>query len=196
MSWNLFSGMGMMNFNPGAIPFPAHQQIVTMQQNAQQLAAQQQQQQASQQQQQQQQQVIKREPTVPSSMAPQLSGGQQQSNSSNNSASAAAAAGNKKSETAAAQNMEFVATIQNKDLLEELKVQSQAIVHKTITNGTPDGKQQMIRHYRCNRHRHQEKCPFKMLAIQSEDTTFKVFKSGEHNHAVVPSGVLFVKKYI
>lgn len=108
--------------------------------------------------------------------------------------------------------MEFVATIQNKDLLEELKVQSQAIVHKTITNGTPDGKQQMIRclniyflkiffkyfqrHYRCNRHRHQEKCPFKMLAIQSEDTTFKVFKSGEHNHAVVPSGVLFVKKYI
>lgn len=184
MSWNLFSGMGMMNFNPGAIAFPpnAHQQIVTMQQNAQQLAAQQQaQQQQAQQQQQQHQQVIKREPTAPS-MAPQMTGGQQQSNSSNNSASAAAAA------AAAAQNMEFMATVQNKDLLEELKVQSQAIVHKTITNGTPDGKQQMIRHYRCNRHRHQEKCPFKMLAIQSEDTTFKVFRSGEHNHAVVPSG--------
>lgn len=102
--------------------------------------------------------------------------------------------------------MEFMATVQNKDLLEELKVQSQAIVHKTITNGTPDGRQQMIRcflrdfeqqkifffkifrHYRCNRHRHQEKCPFKMLAIQSDDGTFKVFRSGEHNHAVVPSG--------
>uniref|UniRef100_A0A1I8B3C6 FLYWCH-type domain-containing protein n=1 Tax=Meloidogyne hapla TaxID=6305 RepID=A0A1I8B3C6_MELHA len=171
-------------FSPGAIAFPpnAHQQIVTMQQNAQQLAAQQQaQQQQAQQQQQQHQQVIKREPTAPS-MAPQMTGGQQQSNSSNNSASAAAAA------AAAAQNMEFMATVQNKDLLEELKVQSQAIVHKTITNGTPDGKQQMIRHYRCNRHRHQEKCPFKMLAIQSEDTTFKVFRSGEHNHAVVPSG--------
>lgn len=41
--------------------------------------------------------------------------------------------------------MEFMATVQNKDLLEELKVQSQAIVHKTITNGTPDGRQQMIR---------------------------------------------------
>uniref|UniRef100_A0A914M4V7 Uncharacterized protein n=3 Tax=Meloidogyne TaxID=189290 RepID=A0A914M4V7_MELIC len=186
MSWSLFSGMGMVNFNP-AMGFPpnAHQ-IVTMQQNAQQLAAQQQQQQqqAQQQQQQQQQQVIKREPAAPT-MAPSA-GVQQQSNSSNNSASAAAAAGNKK--TAAAQNMEFMATVQNKDLLEELKVQSQAIVHKTITNGTPDGRQQMIRHYRCNRHRHQEKCPFKMLAIQSDDGTFKVFRSGEHNHAVVPSG--------
>uniref|UniRef100_A0A915N7Q9 Uncharacterized protein n=1 Tax=Meloidogyne javanica TaxID=6303 RepID=A0A915N7Q9_MELJA len=127
-----------------------------------------------------------REPAAPT-MAPSA-GVQQQSNSSNNSASAAAAAGNKKSETAAAQNMEFMATVQNKDLLEELKVQSQAIVHKTITNGTPDGRQQMIRHYRCNRHRHQEKCPFKMLAIQSDDGTFKVFRSGEHNHAVVPSG--------
>jgi hypothetical protein len=41
--------------------------------------------------------------------------------------------------------MEFMATIQNKDLLEELKVASQAIVHKTITNGLGDGKQQMIR---------------------------------------------------
>jgi hypothetical protein len=27
-----------------------------------------------------------------------------------------------------------------------------------------------------------------MLAIQSDDATFKVFKSGDHNHAVVPSG--------
>uniref|UniRef100_A0A915MD16 Uncharacterized protein n=1 Tax=Meloidogyne javanica TaxID=6303 RepID=A0A915MD16_MELJA len=106
-----------------------------------------------------------REPAAPT-MAPSA-GVQQQSNSSNNSASAAAAA------AAAAQNMEFMATVQNKDLLEELKVQSQAIVHKTITNGTPDGRQQMIRHYRCNRHRHQEKCPFKMLAIQSDDGTFK-----------------------
>jgi hypothetical protein len=47
---------------------------------------------------------------------------------------------------AAAQNMEFLATVPNKDLLEEMKVQNQAIVHKTITNGTPDGKQQMIRY--------------------------------------------------
>jgi hypothetical protein len=43
-------------------------------------------------------------------------------------------------------SIKFLTTIQNKDLLEELKVQSQAIVHKTITNGTSDGKQQMIRY--------------------------------------------------
>jgi hypothetical protein len=196
MSWNLFGvhGMGMMNLNPAGITFPpnAHQQIVTMHQNAQQLAAQHHQQQQQQvikcEPQAQQQQVIKREPTVPSSMAPG-SQQQQQSNSSNNntnSTPATPAASNKK--TSAAQNMEFLATVPNKDLLEEMKVQNQAIVHKTITNGTPDGKQLMIRHYRCNRHRHQEKCPYKMLAIQSDDATFKVFKSGDHNHAVVPSG--------
>lgn len=124
---------------------------------------------------------MKREPQA-APLAPPAAPQQQQPASTTNSASAAAAA------AAAAQNMEFLTTIQNKELLEELKVQSQAIVHKTITNGTGDGKQQMIRHYRCNRHRHQEKCPFKMLAIQSEDGTFKVFKSGDHNHAVVPSG--------
>lgn len=184
MSWNHLFG-GMMNFNPGGLPFPANaHQIVTMQQNVQQgLTAAQHQQQQQQMKREQQPTMVVGQPQQQQQQIQQPPQQQQAQPSSNvNAASAAAAA------AAAAQNMEFMATIQNKDLLEELKVASQAIVHKTITNGLGDGKQQMIRHYRCNRHRHQEKCPFKMLAIQSEDTTFKVFKSGDHNHAVVPSG--------
>uniref|UniRef100_A0A183C4V3 FLYWCH-type domain-containing protein n=1 Tax=Globodera pallida TaxID=36090 RepID=A0A183C4V3_GLOPA len=180
-SWNhLFGGMmSQVGFNPGGIAFPPNAQIVSVQQN---LAQQQQHQQ--QQQQQSQQQQIKREApgdamgAVGTTSSGTTSGGGSSANSSAASAAAAAAA--------AAASMEFLTTIATKELLEELKVQSQAIVHKTISNGT-DGKQ-LIKHYRCNRHRHQEKCPFKMLAIQSDDGTFRVYKTGDHNHAVVPSG--------
>ncbi|KAL3102243.1 hypothetical protein niasHS_003652 [Heterodera schachtii] len=173
----------MSGFN-GGIAFPPNAQIVSVHQN---LAQQQQQQQQQSQQQPQQQQQIKREAPGGDAMgavgttAISGSGNTSGSSSANSSAASAAAAA-----AAAAASMEFLTTIASKDLLEELKVRSQAIVHKTISNGT-DGKQ-LIKHYRCNRHRHQEKCPFKMLAIQSEDGTFRVYKSGDHNHAVVPSG--------
>lgn len=43
--------------------------------------------------------------------------------------------------------MEFLTTIASKELLEELKVQSQAIVHKTISNGA-EGKQVSIEFFK------------------------------------------------
>uniref|UniRef100_A0A914I5K5 FLYWCH-type domain-containing protein n=1 Tax=Globodera rostochiensis TaxID=31243 RepID=A0A914I5K5_GLORO len=179
-SWNhLFGGMmSQVGFNPGGIAFPPNAQIVSVQQNL----AQQQQHQQQQQQQSQQQQIKREAPGDGMGAVGTTSSGTASGGSSANSSAASAAA----AAAAAAASMEFLTTIATKELLEELKVQSQAIVHKTISNGT-DGKQ-LIKHYRCNRHRHQEKCPFKMLAIQSDDGTFRVYKTGDHNHAVVPSG--------
>ncbi|CAK5012667.1 unnamed protein product [Meloidogyne enterolobii] len=69
------------------------------------------------------------------------------------------------------------ATVRTADELETLRQGQRVTVHKTTFHGKN-------RHFRCNRHRHNERCMFKLLAVTENNGTINVFRSGEHNHPI------------